>query len=153
MIKNLSAVRRRHKWLTGQMRQGIDQALVGAGSDAVSFMQQSPGFNAHGSGPGTVLGSVRRKVLRLKSGSKLIVSSTLPRAVWMEKGTRPHFIRPKMGEFLRFFWPKVGHVVFARLVLHPGTRPYTFMSRGITKAGQKLQGDLHARFRFLFKRF
>ncbi len=153
MIKNLSAVGRRHKWLIGQMRQGIDQALQGAGSDAVSFMRQSPGFNSHGSGPGTVLGSVKRKVLRLRSGAKLIVSSTSKLAFWMEHGTRPHFIRPKMGEFLRFFWPKVGHVVFARLVLHPGTRPYTFMSRGMTKVGHKLQGDLHARFRFLFKRF
>lgn len=153
MITNIGRISRRHKWLVGQIRQGIVQTLQGAGNDAVSFMQADPGFKPYGTGPGTALGSVTKTLVRLKSGAKLILRNTARHAAWLEHGTPPHFIRPRRGEYLRFFWPKVGHVVFARLVLHPGTPAYRFMSRGITKAGDKLAGDLHSRLRHLFKRF
>lgn len=59
-------------------------------------------------------------------------------AIFLEQGTRPHIIRPRRARVLRF--PAQGSartlagraragasVVFARLVRHPGTKPYPFM--------------------------
>lgn len=45
---------------------------------------------------------------------------------WIQKGTRPHVIRPKNTQALRFFWPAAGGVVFFKQVNHPGTaaNPY-----------------------------
>jgi hypothetical protein len=47
-------------------------------------------------------------------------------AAAVEQGTRPHVIRPKHGQFLRFPGSG-GGMVFARSVNHPGTRPRPFL--------------------------
>ena len=153
MITNLGRIRRRHKWLLGQMRQGIDMSLRDMGNDAVDFMAASPGFNAHGRGPGTALGSVTKRVMRLKSGAKMVFRNTAKHAVWLEKGTPPHLIKARRAAFLHFFWPKAGRWIRTRSVNHPGTKAYQFMSRGITKAGGRMFVNLHNRFRFILKRF
>jgi len=45
------------------------------------------------------------------------------KANWMEKGTKPHDIKPrKLGGSLKFF-------AYSKLVHHPGTRPTWFMKR------------------------
>ena len=44
-----------------------------------------------------------------------------PIARFVARGTKWHSIDPVNGEFLTFFWPKVGHVVRLRHVDHPGT--------------------------------
>jgi hypothetical protein len=49
-----------------------------------------------------------------------------PIARFVARGTRPHSIDPVNGEFLTFFWPKVGHVVKMRHVDHPGTTANPF---------------------------
>lgn len=48
-------------------------------------------------------------------------------AQWEEEGTRPHPIVPKKAQRLVFFWDKVGALVFARKVNHPGTQPHPFL--------------------------
>jgi hypothetical protein len=75
-------------------------------------------------------------------------------APFLEFGTRPHIIRPKTAKALR--WASGGNatlsgrprsgapVQFAKVVHHPGTKPYPFMVPGITKALQGL-GDLIVR--------
>jgi len=68
-------------------------------------------------------------------------------AVYLEFGTRPHTITPKAAKALRFAAspggarlsgsPRVGaSVVFARVVHHPGTKPYPFMLPGAVAAVQ-----------------
>lgn len=66
--------------------------------------------------------------LPLKSGG----STTLLRI--LEFGSRPHVIEAKPGKRLVFFWPKVGKVVYAQRVEHPGTRPYSMMTLASTEA-------------------
>lgn len=75
-------------------------------------------------------------------------------APYLEFGTRPHIIRPKSAQALR--WASGGNarlsgaprsgapVHFAKVVHHPGTKPYPFMVPGITKALQAL-GDVVVR--------
>lgn len=53
-----------------------------------------------------------------------------PYAYFVEVGTRAHIIRPKRaGGWLRFY--KGGGVRFARVVHHPGTRPYAYLRRAL----------------------
>lgn len=56
-------------------------------------------------------------------------------AVFVVKGTRPHIIRPKNPSGrLRFFWHRVGRVVYPRVVHHPGTAANNYMLRGLERA-------------------
>lgn len=76
-------------------------------------------------------------------------------AAFLEDGTRPHLITPKAAMALRFAAPGVGVTlagrvrtgearrlgkgafVFAKVVHHPGTRPYPFLLPGAKLAVQK----------------
>lgn len=49
--------------------------------------------------------------------------ATAPQAEFRERGTRPHEIRPRRAQALRFFWPRVGRVVMFAKVNHPGNPP------------------------------
>lgn len=44
-------------------------------------------------------------------------------------GTRPHIIRPRRAQALRFRMG--GRIVFAKLVHHPGTRARPFLDRAL----------------------
>ncbi|MET8866532.1 hypothetical protein ABZW11_26640 [Nonomuraea sp. NPDC004580] len=53
-----------------------------------------------------------------------------PYGLFMEVGTRAHIIRPKRPDgWLRFMVD--GRVVFAKVVHHPGTRPYAYLRRAL----------------------
>jgi hypothetical protein len=53
------------------------------------------------------------------------VGSTLPYAVFVHEGTRPHTIRPNAAKVLRF--KGAGGIVFAREVHHPGYKGNPFL--------------------------
>lgn len=52
-------------------------------------------------------------------------------AKMVHDGTRPHVIRPRQAQALRFVVG--GRVVFARVVHHPGTRPRPFLDRALAE--------------------
>lgn len=57
------------------------------------------------------------------------VGSDVEYAAMVNDGTRPHTIRPRNAQALRF---RVGgRVVYARVVHHPGTRPRPFLDRAL----------------------
>ena len=57
-----------------------------------------------------------------------------PYAIFVHKGTVPHIIKPKRHEYLKFTWKKLGKVVYAKSVNHPGTVANDFMLRALKKA-------------------
>lgn len=58
------------------------------------------------------------------------VGSDVEYAPMVNDGTKPHIIRPKRANALRF---KVGgKTVFAKVVHHPGTRARPFLDRALT---------------------
>ena len=59
------------------------------------------------------------------------VLSPGPLGTFIQKGTRPHVIRAKNAPMLRFYWPKVGRVVYFKSVNHPGTKPNRFYNRAL----------------------
>ncbi|WP_448497847.1 hypothetical protein [Mycobacterium syngnathidarum] len=64
----------------------------------------------HFTGPRTVAGSVHAKA---------------DYALYVHEGSRPHLIRPRKAQALRF--QIGGRTVFARLVRHPGTKARPFL--------------------------
>ena len=77
-------------------------------------------------------GKLRESIALVKvSDLHYIVGSPLEYAVFVERGTRPHIIRPKRARALRF--EVGGETVFAKKVEHPGTKPRPFFERALQK--------------------
>jgi hypothetical protein len=60
------------------------------------------------------------------TGQEVRVGSSVPHALVHHEGTRPHRITGRNGGMLRF--AKQGRIVYARSVMHPGTRPNKYLS-------------------------
>lgn len=67
-------------------------------------------------------------------------------ARWLEFGTKPHIIRPKVAKVLAWGGPRrltgtlregASATHFAMVVHHPGSKPYPFMMPGARKAVEK----------------
>ncbi|WP_235718302.1 hypothetical protein [Mycolicibacterium goodii] len=71
-------------------------------------------------GPRTVHGSIHAKA---------------DYALYVHEGTRPHVIRPRRAQALRF--QVGGRTVFARLVRHPGTRARPFLRNAAMRVAQR----------------
>lgn len=63
------------------------------------------------------------------AGVELVLSSSHPATVYVINGTRPHEIRPRRAQTLRFYVG--GREVFATVVHHPGTRPNDFLGKAL----------------------
>lgn len=62
----------------------------------------------------------------------------------LEYGSDPHTIEPVNGPSLVFFWGKVGRVVHAKKVNHPGTRPYSMMALARVRANVDMKKAIDA---------
>lgn len=58
------------------------------------------------------------------------IGNTAPHSTFIERGTRPHTIRPRRGKFL-VFQGADGRTVFAREVHHPGTEAHRVLQRAL----------------------
>lgn len=67
------------------------------------------------------------------------VSAGAPYALYVEKGTRPHEIRPRFRKWLRF--PIEGGFRFAKRVRHPGTKPTNFIANAVNKSLATLESE------------
>lgn len=63
----------------------------------------------------------------------VVVVAEQPYAVHEHEGTSPHVIRPRSRRVLRFVG-RGGAVVFARRVMHPGTKGSKFLTRALAAA-------------------
>ena len=66
-------------------------------------------------------------------------TKAVPYAGYVMYGTRPHRIVARNAPALRFFWPKVGRVVFFKSVNHPGTKANRFMERALNRAAREIR--------------
>ena len=85
-------------------------------------------------------GAVRNsiQVSRKVAAKKYVVtiSATHRRALLEHDGAKRHRISQRPGgPMLRFFWEKVGRVVYFRSVRHPGTKGSQFLTKPLLKAG------------------
>ena len=71
------------------------------------------------------------------------VMSRGPLGTFIQKGTKPHPIVARRARFLRFYWPKVGRVVYFKRVNHPGTKPNRFYNRALQNWLPGAKSDLN----------
>lgn len=63
----------------------------------------------------------------------------VPYAEAQAYGARPHLIRARRASALRFYWPRVGRVVFFKQVNHPGNQPNPWWKTSLQKTPLRLQ--------------
>lgn len=79
--------------------------------------------------PGTMGRYIEARVEQAPQGLVGVVECTHPATKFVLEGTRPHVIRPRRANVLRF--EVGGRAVFARKVNHPGTRANNFLARAL----------------------
>lgn len=72
-------------------------------------------------------GRLRASINSVISQDQSITSTNTGYGLFVDQPTQPHFIRPKIGQFLRFMID--GRMVYARQVYHPGTKGNFFIQR------------------------
>ncbi len=77
------------------------------------------------------------------NGSKWEIISPAKYSIFIEKGTKPHEIKPKDKSVLHWIDSGGGHI-FAKRVMHPGTRPYGYMESTAVKAKHVLWHEINA---------
>jgi len=86
-------------------------------------------------------GDLARSITVTKHGDTYVVAPTVPYAVYVERGTRPHEIVARRARALHFVWR--GAPVFFRRVMHPGTQPNPFIARTCEKV-RNIAADMMA---------
>lgn len=86
--------------------------------------------------------SISHRVFTDIVGSGFEIRSNSPLRAYITEGTKPHPIVARRAKFLRFFWPKVGRVVFFKSVNHPGTRPNRFYNRAVARWMPEAKSDI-----------
>lgn len=74
-------------------------------------------------------GKMGRKINAVVVGKHVRVESSHPATLYVIKGTRPHQIRPRTRQVLKFTTKR--GTVFARVVNHPGTKPNDFLTKAL----------------------
>lgn len=74
-------------------------------------------------------GKMGRRVNAVIVGRHVRVESSHPATLYVHNGTRPHQIRPRTRQVLKF--SVKGRTVFARVVNHPGTKPNPFLTKAL----------------------
>ena len=82
---------------------------------------------------GHLAGSIVKEVEEGEASLKALASY----AVYVEKGTAPHEIRPVNASILAF--EVNGRMIFTPLVNHPGTKPNPFMAAAVQAAREKVE--------------
>lgn len=80
---------------------------------------------------GKLASDIRVKMYPSAEGPWAMVGSDNRIALIHHNGTRPHLITPKHGRMLRF--SHKGKIVYARKVMHPGTRPNRYLSDNLRR--------------------
>jgi len=135
--------------ITRGVRMGVDEGVAEAKSR-----------HEFKTGSGELASSIRGHVeVATRGGAVGVIEATAKHASYVEYGTQPHEIRPKVGEGFKgpmrrgqsrrdkydigttrvaLRWTTNGTVHFARVVHHPGSRPYAFMGLALQKAERVL---------------
>jgi hypothetical protein len=76
-------------------------------------------------------GRMGRKINAVIVDGHVRVESNHEATMFVIKGTRPHIIRPRYRQVLKF--TSRGNTVFARVVHHPGTKKNDFLTKALRK--------------------
>lgn len=83
--------------------------------------------------PGTLRDSITVRIVEEGGGPVGYVGTADPVGLYVHEGTDPHRIVPRRAPRLVFWWGKVGKVVVAKGVNHPGTQPNRWIAEAVAK--------------------
>lgn len=83
---------------------------------------------------GRTRASISYKMLNAGGDVLVEVTARSPAALLHHRGSRPHVILPQRGRTLKF--KSGGRVVYARQVVHPGTRPNPYLLAALREVVQ-----------------
>lgn len=86
---------------------------------------------ARGTAPVGSTGKMRDRIKCVWHGRIIRVVVDVDYALAVIRGSKPHVIRPKQDEFLKF--PTAAGVIFTPVVQHPGTRGNDFLMRALRR--------------------
>jgi hypothetical protein len=148
-VRSVERMRRGHDHLLANTQREVVQGLGFIGRFAKDHVQKHPEFRPR---TGALQRSVKARVVRTSGGKLLKLGSNKKYAQSIDGGARPHVIRPKRRQFLRFKG-RNGQWVFARKVNHPGNKPYKFLYRATKAAGRVGERNLRQRLSRIASRF
>ena len=102
----------------------VKGAVTDAAQEGIRAVRQDPPF-VRRTGALQDLAAPKR-VASWSMGETVDIVWRAPHALYVEKGTPPHIIRPKGSHKLRFYWERIGEWVELSRVEHPGTQPRPF---------------------------
>ena len=89
-------------------------------------------------------GRLKKSIRKSVRPNRAVVGPSVPYAVYVEYGTRPHEIRPVRAKALRF--EVDSKIVFATRVHHPGTKPQSF----VRETAEEIQDEIPEIFHDVF---
>ena len=123
--------------------QNLDQALGFAWAEQGASAAQACKHNGYKDRTGNLSNSMNYAVQRTGPlGYRVIVSAGAYYALWVDEKTKPHIIRARYAQYLRFVID--GTVFFRKFVRHPGTKGADWSTRvrlqyGMVNIPQALQ--------------
>jgi hypothetical protein len=127
----------------------LDSMLRGPNGDVVRLMMKRADYlqmaakrqirlgHVHGgSGYGNLRDSITKRVQSLMGTGipTVAVGSSHPIALIHHEGTRPHLIRPRYKQALRWPGATASGFVFSKWARHPGTRPNRYLTDNLPAA-------------------
>lgn len=79
--------------------------------------------------PGTMPRYIDWHIEEGRRGLQGVITCDHPATLYVLQGTRPHVIKPRRAQALRF--EVDGRIVYAKIVRHPGTRANPFLQRAL----------------------
>ena len=86
-------------------------------------------------------GRLKQSIRKIVKPSRAVIGPTVPYAIYVEYGTKPHEILPVHARALRF--EVEGRIVFAARVWHPGTRPQPFVRETAEQIREEVSEVFH----------
>jgi hypothetical protein len=146
---DIAELRRKHARGRDAIRKAVEEAATEASGDAVTYSRQKHEYKNR---TGALRGATFGRVVRLKSGAKVVLKNPKPYAAAIDMGAKPHWIKPRaLDKPLRF---KVGgRWVSTWLVNHPGNRAYRFLYNATRHGHRMLLKRLEARLAGVARKF
>ncbi len=138
--KDFADLARMFHELPRQLEIYLGQAMRQGAEEAAGYARQNHGYTdrtgalTNSIGHDGPFGSFAGGDLRAE------VSAGADHALYVEKGTKPHKIRPRFRSALR--WPVEGGFMFAKEVNHPGTEPVLFLEHAVEVTEKRLEAEI-----------
>jgi HK97 gp10 family phage protein len=125
--KLLAAVKKAPAVTLNEVSKAVQKSALTVQSAAI---KEAPVNKGHGGG------NLRQNIkVTQMTKTRAVITSRAPYSIFVEEGTKPHLIRPKVKKALA---DRRNKLFFGKLVHHPGTKANPFMERAVKQSQSKV---------------